>query len=182
MRGIINEDVVFLHLNYDNESEGETPFVWSFRVRKEEEQRLAQEALLKRQEEEKKLAEERKVKEAEEAQRAEEERERLEVEEALKQAELQKEREEAEAKALEEAERVRQERDRVMQQNQQERMERKKVIIAHYQQYGRKSNDIRKNDLWFQRIDEIMKRTRKGDGNDFKVRNWWYFYQWCLTK
>uniref|UniRef100_A0A3Q2YH56 MAP7 domain-containing protein 2-like n=1 Tax=Hippocampus comes TaxID=109280 RepID=A0A3Q2YH56_HIPCM len=105
------------------------------KVRKEEEQRLAQEALLKRQEEEKKLAEERKVKEAEEAQRAEEERERLEAEEALKQAELQKEREEAEAKALEEAERVRQERDRIMQQNQQERMERKKVIIAHYQHH-----------------------------------------------
>lgn len=51
-------------------------------------------------------------------------------EEAVKQAELQKEREEAEAKALEEAERVRQERDRLMQQNQQERMERKKVQYA----------------------------------------------------
>ncbi|KAM9835507.1 ensconsin isoform X12 [Syngnathus typhle] len=114
------------------------------KLRKEEEERLAEEARLKRQEEEKKLAEERKVKEEEEALRAEEERERLEAEEALKQAELQKEREEAEAKALEEAERVRQERDRIMQQNQQERMERKK------------------------RIEEIMKRTRKGDGNDFK--------------
>lgn len=73
------------------------------------------------------MAEERKVKEEEEARLAEEDRKRLEEEEALRQAELQKEREEAEAKALEEAERVRQERDRIMQQNQQERMERKKV-------------------------------------------------------
>ncbi|XP_022057463.1 MAP7 domain-containing protein 2 isoform X4 [Acanthochromis polyacanthus] len=114
------------------------------RLRKEEEKRLAEEARLKRLEEEKKLAEERKIKEEEEARLAEEERVKLAEEEALKQAELQKEREEAEAKALEEAERVRQERDRIMQQNQQERMERKK------------------------RIEEIMKRTRKGDQNDLK--------------
>ena len=99
------------------------------RLRKEEEQRLAEEARLKRVEEEKKLAEERKIKEEEEARLAEEERVRLAEEEAVRQAELQKEREEAEAKALEEAERVRQERDRIMQQNQQERMERKKVGI-----------------------------------------------------
>lgn len=102
------------------------------------------EARLKRLEEEKKLAEERKIKEEEEARLAEEERVRLAEEEAVRQAELQKEREEAEAKAQEEAERVRQERDRIMQQNQQERMERKK------------------------RIEEIMKRTRKGDQNDLK--------------
>nr|XP_020445503.1 ensconsin-like isoform X6 [Monopterus albus] len=114
------------------------------RLRKEEEQRLAEEAQLKQLEEEKKLAEERKLKEEEEARLAEEERVRLAEEEALKQAELQKEREEAEAKAQEEAERARQERDRIMQQNQQERMERKK------------------------RIEEIMKRTRKGDQSDFK--------------
>ncbi|XP_023122625.2 ensconsin isoform X7 [Amphiprion ocellaris] len=114
------------------------------RLRKEEEKRLAEEARVKRLEEEKKLAEERKIKEEEEARLAEEERVKLAEEEALKQAELQKEREEAEAKALEEAERVRQERDRIMQQNQQERMERKK------------------------RIEEIMKRTRKGDQNDLK--------------
>ncbi|XP_008273699.1 ensconsin isoform X6 [Stegastes partitus] len=114
------------------------------RLRKEEEKRLAEEARLKRLEEEKKLAEERKIKEEEEARLAEEERVKLAEEEALKQAELQKEREEAEAKAQEEAERVRQERDRIMQQNQQERMERKK------------------------RIEEIMKRTRKGDQNDLK--------------
>eukprot|EP00064_Thunnus_orientalis_P005358 superscaffoldBa00000519_g5372 len=114
------------------------------KVRKEEEKRLAEEARLKRLEEEKKLAEERKLKEEEDALRAEEDRVRLAEEEALKQAELQKEREEAEAKAQEEAERVRQERDRIMQQNQQERMERKK------------------------RIEEIMKRTRKGEQNDFK--------------
>uniref|UniRef100_A0A3Q2VNS8 MAP7 domain containing 3 n=1 Tax=Haplochromis burtoni TaxID=8153 RepID=A0A3Q2VNS8_HAPBU len=89
--------------------------------------------------------EERKLREEEEARLAEEERIRLAEEEAQRQAELQKEREEAEAKAQEEAERVRQERDRIMQQNQQERMERKK------------------------RIEEIMKRTRKGDQNDLKV-------------
>ncbi len=99
------------------------------RLRKEEEKRLAEEARLKRLEEEKKLAEERKIQEEEEARRAEEERVKLAEEEAVRQAELQREREEAEAKAAEEAERVRQERDRIMQQNQQERMERKKVWI-----------------------------------------------------
>ncbi|XP_028271756.1 ensconsin isoform X7 [Parambassis ranga] len=114
------------------------------RLRKEEEKRLAEEARLKRLEEEKKLAEERRIKEEDEARLAEEEKVKLAEEEAQKQVELQKEREEAEAKAQEEAERVRQERDRIMQQNQQERMERKK------------------------RIEEIMKRTRKGEQNDFK--------------
>ncbi|XP_035983631.1 MAP7 domain-containing protein 2 isoform X12 [Fundulus heteroclitus] len=114
------------------------------KLRKEEEQSLAEEARLIRLEEEKRLAEERKIKEEEDARLAEEERKRMEEEEAIRQAELQKEREEAEAKALEEAERVRQERERIMQQNQQERMERKK------------------------RIEEIMKRTRKGDQSDSK--------------
>ncbi|KAM6923546.1 uncharacterized protein map7d3 [Xenentodon cancila] len=115
------------------------------KLRKEEEKRLAEEARLKRLEEEKRLAEERKIKEEEEARLAEEDRKKLAEEEAQKQVELQKEREEAEARAQEEAERVRQERDRIMQQNQQERMERKK------------------------RIEEIMKRTRKGDQNELKV-------------
>ncbi|XP_037531444.1 ensconsin [Nematolebias whitei] len=114
------------------------------RQRKEEEERLAEEARQKRLEEEKRLAEERRVKEEEDSRIAEEERARMEEEEVKRQAELQKEREEAEAKAQEDAERVRQERDRIMQQSQQERMERKK------------------------RIDEIMKRTRKGDQNAFK--------------
>ncbi|XP_068571151.1 ensconsin isoform X7 [Cebidichthys violaceus] len=114
------------------------------KLRKEEEMRLAEVARLKRLEEEEKLAEERKIKDEEDALLAEEERVRMAEEEAVKQAELQKEREEAEAKALEEAERVRVERDRLMQQNQQERMERKK------------------------RIEEIMKRTRKGDQGDMK--------------
>ncbi|XP_056295082.1 ensconsin isoform X2 [Pseudoliparis swirei] len=111
---------------------------------KEEEMRLAEEARLLRVEEEKKLAEEKKIQDEEDARLAEEERVRMAEEEAVKQVELQKEREEAEAKALEEAERVRVERDRVMQQNQQERMARKK------------------------RIDEIMKRTRKGNQSDLK--------------
>ncbi|XP_014055215.2 ensconsin isoform X10 [Salmo salar] len=109
------------------------------KLRKEEEKRLAEEARLKRLEEEKRLAEERKKREEEDALMAEADRERLEVEEAVRQAELQKEREEAEAQAAIEAEKVRIERARVMAQNQQERMERKK------------------------RIEEIMKRTRKGD-------------------
>ncbi|XP_077956764.1 uncharacterized protein map7d3 isoform X16 [Gasterosteus aculeatus] len=114
------------------------------KLRKEEEMRLAEEARLKRLEEDKKLAEERKIQDEEDARLAEEERVRMAEEEAVKQAELQKEREEAEVKAAEEAEKVRLERDRIMQQNQQERMERKK------------------------RIDEIMKRTRKGDQSDMK--------------
>ncbi|XP_063731885.1 MAP7 domain-containing protein 2 isoform X9 [Eleginops maclovinus] len=114
------------------------------KVRKEEEMRLAEEARLIRLEEEKKLAEEKKIKDEEDARLAEEDRVRLAEEEAVKQAELQKEREEAEAKALVEAEMVRQERDRIMQKNQQERMERKK------------------------RIEEIMKRTRKGEQSDLK--------------
>ncbi|XP_058253073.1 ensconsin isoform X2 [Hemibagrus wyckioides] len=114
------------------------------RLRKEEEKRLAEEERARRLEEEKILAEERKKEEEENARKAEEERKRLELEEQQKKAELQKEREEAEAKALEEAEKQRQERERIMQQNQQERMERKK------------------------RIEEIMKRTRKMDQNDFK--------------
>ncbi|TTS49339.1 MAP7 domain-containing protein 3 [Bagarius yarrelli] len=114
------------------------------RLRKEEEQRLAEEERVRRLEEEKIQAEEKKKEEEEKARKAEEEREQLELEEQQKRAELQKEREEAEAKALEEAEKQRQERERIMQQNQQERMERKK------------------------RIEEIMKRTRKMDQNDFK--------------
>ncbi|XP_045083062.1 ensconsin-like isoform X4 [Coregonus clupeaformis] len=109
------------------------------KLRKEEEKRLAEEARLKRLEEERRLAEERKKKEEEDALMAEADRERLEAEEAERQAELQKEREEAEAQAAIDAEKVRIERERVMAQNQQERMERKK------------------------RIEEIMKRTRKGE-------------------
>ncbi|XP_035619576.1 MAP7 domain-containing protein 2 isoform X14 [Oncorhynchus keta] len=109
------------------------------KLRNEEDKRLAEEDRLKRLEEEKRLAEERKKKEEEDALMAEADRERLEVEEAVRQAELQKEREEAEAQAAIEAEKVRIERERVMAQNQHERMERKK------------------------RIEEIMKRTRKGD-------------------
>uniref|UniRef100_A0A8C7DR25 MAP7 domain containing 3 n=1 Tax=Oncorhynchus kisutch TaxID=8019 RepID=A0A8C7DR25_ONCKI len=97
------------------------------KLRKEEDKRLAEEDRLKRLEEEKRLAEERKKKEEEDALMAEADRERLEEEEAVRQAELQKEREEAEAQAAIEAEKVRIERERVMAQNQQERMERKKV-------------------------------------------------------
>ncbi|XP_031645924.1 ensconsin isoform X3 [Oncorhynchus kisutch] len=109
------------------------------KLRKEEEKRFAEEARLKRLEEERRLAEEKKKKEEEDALMAEADRERLEAEEAGRQADLQKEREEAEAQAAIDAEKVRIERERVMAQNHKERMERKK------------------------RIEEIMKRTRKGD-------------------
>ncbi|XP_061103883.1 ensconsin-like isoform X2 [Conger conger] len=114
------------------------------RLRKEEEERVAEEERVRREEEEKRRAEERKILEAQQALVAEEERVRLEIEEQERQAELQKEREEAEARALVEAEMQRQERERIMQQNQQERMQRRK------------------------RIEEIMKRTRKTDQNDYK--------------
>ncbi|KAJ8396517.1 hypothetical protein AAFF_G00018230 [Aldrovandia affinis] len=114
------------------------------RLREEEEKRLAEEQRALRAEEEKRRAEQRKVEEEEQARVAEEQREQLELEEQERQAELQREREEAEVRALEEAEKQRQERARIMQQNQQDRLARRK------------------------RIAEIMKRTRKTDQNEFK--------------
>ncbi|XP_051505150.1 ensconsin-like isoform X2 [Myxocyprinus asiaticus] len=114
------------------------------RLRKEEEKRLAEEEHLRQAEEEKRLAEEKKREEEEQARKAEEERQQAELEEQQRQVELQKEREEAEVKAQEEAEKQRQERIRILEQNQQERMERKR------------------------RIEEIMKRTRKTDQMDFR--------------
>ncbi|XP_032886233.1 ensconsin-like isoform X5 [Amblyraja radiata] len=81
--------------------------------------------------------EERKLAEEEDQRKTEEERLFQELEEQDRLADIKLQREEAEAKAVEEAERQRLERERIMQQNQQERLERKK------------------------RIKEIMKRTRK---------------------
>ncbi|KFP77157.1 Ensconsin, partial [Apaloderma vittatum] len=114
------------------------------RMREEEvakravEEKARREEELRRQEEEKRLAYE------EQQRQAEEERIRREQEEQEKLAGLQQQREEAEAKAQEEAERQRLERERIMQQNMQERLERKK------------------------RIEEIMKRTRKSDQTESK--------------
>ncbi|XP_058857464.1 ensconsin-like isoform X11 [Acipenser ruthenus] len=114
------------------------------RIRKEEQQLREEEERARREEEQRRLEEERK-KEEEERERLEEvERARLAREELEKQAELQLQREEADALALKEAEKQRLERERVMQKNQQERIARKK------------------------RIEEIMKRTRKGEQNDSK--------------
>uniref|UniRef100_A0A4W3IUK7 MAP7 domain-containing protein 3 n=1 Tax=Callorhinchus milii TaxID=7868 RepID=A0A4W3IUK7_CALMI len=115
------------------------------KLRKEELVKKAAEESIRRKEEEHKEEEERKVKEEENQRLAEDERIRREQEEQEHLAELQQQREEAEAKALEEAERQKLERERVMQQNHQERLERKK------------------------RIDEIMKRTRKGDLSESKL-------------
>ncbi|XP_009870009.1 PREDICTED: MAP7 domain-containing protein 3-like [Apaloderma vittatum] len=117
------------------------------RMREEEvakravEEKARREEELRRQEEEKRLAYE------EQQRQAEEERIRREQEEQEKLAGLQQQREEAEAKAQEEAERQRLERERIMQQNMQERLERKK------------------------RIEEIMKRTRKSDQTESKLQN-----------
>ncbi|XP_029138778.1 MAP7 domain-containing protein 3 [Protobothrops mucrosquamatus] len=117
------------------------------RIQKEELARIAQE---KQAQEEAALQEMEELKrvEEEELQRlAEKDRIQREQEEQEKQAELQLQREEAEARAFEEAERQRQERERIMQQNLQERLERKK------------------------RIEEIMKRTRKAKQSEAKNKD-----------
>nr|XP_060612031.1 MAP7 domain-containing protein 3 isoform X9 [Anolis sagrei ordinatus] len=122
------------------------------RVQREEEERVRKKEMAKKALEEQAQEEEalrgleaaRRVEEEEQQRLAEKERVQREQEEQEKQAELQLQREEAEAKALEEAEKQRQERERIMQQNMQERLERKK------------------------RIEEIMKRTRKAEQNEAK--------------
>nr|XP_033806362.1 MAP7 domain-containing protein 2 isoform X2 [Geotrypetes seraphini] len=130
------------------------------RQEKEEAERLKLEELSRKAEEEKVWAEEealrqeeeRRCKEEEERRRAEEEaRLRAEKERVLKenqekelQAQLEKQKEEVEARAREAAESLRLEREQIMLQIEQERLERKK------------------------RIEEIMKRTRKGDGPEGK--------------
>ncbi|XP_026572357.1 MAP7 domain-containing protein 3 [Pseudonaja textilis] len=122
------------------------------KLQKEEEERIRNEELAslaqeKQAQEEAALLETEELKRAEEEEQqrlAEKDRIQREQEEQEKLAELQLQREEAEVKALEEAEKQRQERERIMQQNLQERLERKK------------------------RIEEIMKRTRKAEQSDAK--------------
>ncbi|XP_073523592.1 MAP7 domain-containing protein 2 isoform X11 [Phyllobates terribilis] len=109
------------------------------RKAEEERRRLEEDARLlaerKKQEEE----EARRKSEEEAETRAEEERLRKEAQEKQLQAYLEKQKEEAELKAREAAEVLRVEREQIIQQIEQERLERKK------------------------RIDEIMKRTRKSE-------------------
>ncbi|XP_075797151.1 MAP7 domain-containing protein 3 isoform X7 [Pelodiscus sinensis] len=126
------------------------------RIQKEGEERSKEEEIVKKtedkaqkEEELNRLEEGKRLEDEEQQRQAEEERVCKEQEEQEKLAELQQQvyllgREEAETKAQEEAERQRQERERIMQQNMQERLERKK------------------------RIEEIMKRTRKLDQNEAK--------------
>ncbi|XP_026504544.1 MAP7 domain-containing protein 2-like [Terrapene carolina triunguis] len=130
------------------------------RQEREERERLEREELKRKAEEERIHLEEEACKREEERRREEEEarrraeddaRRRAEEEKMLKekqekelQAKLEKQREEAEAKAREAAENMRLEREQIMQQIEQERLERKK------------------------RIDEIMKRTRKSETPEVK--------------
>ncbi|XP_041892610.1 MAP7 domain-containing protein 2 isoform X4 [Corvus kubaryi] len=114
--------------------------------RKAEEERLRLEEAARKKEEERKREEEAARKKAEEEarRRAEEEKMLKEKQEKELQAKLEKQREEAEIKAREAAEQLRLEREQIMQQIEQERLERKK------------------------RIDEIMKRTRKSETPEIK--------------
>ncbi|XP_030808169.1 MAP7 domain-containing protein 2 isoform X2 [Camarhynchus parvulus] len=122
------------------------------RLEREEQKRKAEEERLRLEEEARKKDEERKREEEAARKKAEEEaRRRAEEEQMLKekqekelQAKLEKQREEAEIKAREAAEQLRLEREQIMQQIEQERLERKK------------------------RIDEIMKRTRKSETPEIK--------------
>ncbi|KAM4712930.1 ensconsin isoform 3-T3 [Anableps anableps] len=112
------------------------------RLAKEEMARRKAEERAKREEEAQRLAEERRRQEEEER-KAEEERLQREREEAER---LQKQKEEEESRLREEAERLRQEREKHFQKEEAERLERKK------------------------RLEEIMKRTRRSETSDKKVR------------
>ncbi|XP_052649774.1 MAP7 domain-containing protein 2 isoform X1 [Harpia harpyja] len=122
------------------------------RLEREEQKRKAEEERLRLEEEARKKEEERKREEEAARKKAEEEaRRRAEEEQMLKekqekelQAKLERQREEAEIKAREAAEQLRLEREQIMQQIEQERLERKK------------------------RIDEIMKRTRRSETPEIK--------------
>uniref|UniRef100_A0A8D0LC48 MAP7 domain containing 2 n=1 Tax=Sphenodon punctatus TaxID=8508 RepID=A0A8D0LC48_SPHPU len=124
-------------------------------LEREEQKRKAEEERIQLEEEARKRDEERRREEEEARRKAEEEaRRRAEEERMLKkkqekelQAMLEKQKEEAETKAREAAEHLRLEREQIMQQIEQERLERKK------------------------RIDEIMKRTRKSETPEVKVWN-----------
>uniref|UniRef100_A0A672PIB2 MAP7 domain-containing protein 2-like n=1 Tax=Sinocyclocheilus grahami TaxID=75366 RepID=A0A672PIB2_SINGR len=111
----------------------------------EEQEKLKSERLKKRQLEERARQEEKARQAEEEKCRHEQERKKREQEEKKHkekelQAQMEKEKEEAEIRAQKDAERQRQKREIFKQQEEQERQQRKK------------------------RIEEIMKRTRKGDG------------------
>ncbi|XP_050792488.1 MAP7 domain-containing protein 2 isoform X6 [Gopherus flavomarginatus] len=114
--------------------------------RKAEEERIRLEEEAHKREEERRREEEEARRKAEEnaRRRAGEEKMLKEKQEKELQAKLEKQREEAEAKAREAAEHMRLEREQIMQQIEQERLERKK------------------------RIDEIMKRTRKSETPEVK--------------
>ncbi|XP_042724235.1 MAP7 domain-containing protein 2 isoform X2 [Lagopus leucura] len=122
------------------------------RLEREEQKRKAEEERLRLEEEALKKEEERRREEEAARKKAEEEaKRRAEEEQMLKekqekelQAKLEKQREEAEIKAREAAEQLRLEREQIMQQIEQERLERKK------------------------RIDEIMKRTRRSETPEIK--------------
>ncbi|XP_071605659.1 MAP7 domain-containing protein 2 isoform X1 [Heliangelus exortis] len=122
------------------------------RLEREEQKRKAEEERLRVEEEARKKEEERKREEAEARKKVEEEaRRRAEEEQMLKekqekelQAKLEKQKEEADMKAREAAEQLRLEREQIMQQIEQERLERKK------------------------RIEEIMKRTRRSETPEIK--------------
>ncbi|XP_069802425.1 MAP7 domain-containing protein 2 isoform X2 [Dendropsophus ebraccatus] len=109
------------------------------RKAEEERQRLAEEARIQAGKRKQEEEEARRKSEEEAKKRAEEERLRKEAQEKQLQAYLEKQKEEAELKAREAAEALRVEREQIIQQIEQERLERKK------------------------RIDEIMKRTRKSE-------------------
>uniref|UniRef100_UPI00398E6524 MAP7 domain-containing protein 2-like n=1 Tax=Pristiophorus japonicus TaxID=55135 RepID=UPI00398E6524 len=111
---------------------------------KEELERKEAEEKARREEEARKLEEEQRQQELERQRKAEEERILKEQQEIELLARLEQLREEAEARAREAAERQRQEREQAIHQIEQERMERKK------------------------RIEEIMKRTRRGDAGEIK--------------
>ncbi|XP_043096656.1 MAP7 domain-containing protein 2a isoform X2 [Puntigrus tetrazona] len=111
----------------------------------EEQEKLKSEQLKKRQLEERARQEEKARQAEEEKCRQEQERKKREQDEKKQkekelQAQMEKEKEEAEIRAQKDAERQRQERELFKQQEEQERQQRKK------------------------RIEEIMKRTRKSDG------------------
>nr|XP_028583375.1 MAP7 domain-containing protein 2 isoform X7 [Podarcis muralis] len=114
--------------------------------RKEEEERIRREEEARKREEERRREEEeaRRAAEEEARRRAEEEILLREKQEKELQAMIEMQKEAAEAKAREAAEHLRLEREQIMQQIEQERLERKK------------------------RIDEIMKRTRKSETPEMK--------------
>uniref|UniRef100_A0A3Q2FCM2 Microtubule associated protein 7 n=1 Tax=Cyprinodon variegatus TaxID=28743 RepID=A0A3Q2FCM2_CYPVA len=113
------------------------------RLAKEEIARRKAEERAKREEEAQRLAEEKKRQEEEEDRRAEEEKLQKDREEAER---LRKQKEEEESRLREEAERLRLEREKHFQKEEAERLERKK------------------------RLEEIMKRTRRSDTSEKKVR------------